>query len=102
MMTEVAAARIDAASSGVALRTVRSPAGAAAPAWTEPNAPKSTFVNDRFIALHMMTERMNPEAPSRAPAMMRSLLSRTKPMAEAERPAYEVRSEMTVGMTAPP
>ena len=29
-------------------------------------------------------------------------LSSTKPMAQAERPAYEFKSEMTVGMSAPP
>ena len=39
------------------------------------------------MALDMMTERMKPEEPSSAPAIIRSLLSRTNPMAAAERPA---------------
>ena len=39
-----------------------------------PNAPNSTLVNERFMALHMMTERMKPEEPSSAPAMISSLL----------------------------
>ena len=30
--------------------------------------PNSTFVNERFIALHMMIERIRPEEPSSAPA----------------------------------
>ena len=54
------------------------------------------------MALDMFTESMKPEAPSSAPAMIKSLLSSTKPIAAAERPAYEFNSEMTVGMSAPP
>ena len=69
---------------------------------TWPNAPNSTLVNERFIALHMMTDRMKPDDPSSAPAMMSSLFSSTKPIATAESPAYEFSSEMTVGMSAPP
>ena len=52
-----------------------------------PNAPNSTLVNDRFMALHMMIERMKPDDPSSAPAMISSLLSSANPMAQAERPA---------------
>ncbi len=91
-----------AASSAEALRTERSswPPAAAACSW--PNAPKSTFVNERFIAFDMFTERMNPEAPSSAPATISSLLSIANPIAAAESPAYEFSSEITVGMSAPP
>ena len=32
--------------------------------------PNSTFVNERFMALHMMIERMRPEEPSSAPAII--------------------------------
>ena len=32
--------------------------------------PNSTFVNERFIALHMMIERIRPDEPSSAPAMI--------------------------------
>ncbi len=54
---------------------------------TVPNAPNSTLVNDRFMARHMMIERIRPLEPSSAPAVTSSLLSSTKPMATAERPA---------------
>ena len=50
----------------------------------------------------MMTDRMKPDDPSSAPAVMSTLFSSTKPMATAESPAYEFSSEMTVGMSAPP
>src|SRR3989475_12279198 len=53
-------------------RTVFSPAARCAPAACSPppNAPNSTFANERFIALLMRTECRNPDAPSSAPAMM--------------------------------
>ena len=69
---------------------------------TVPNAPNNTLANDRFIARHMMIERIRPLDPSSAPAVTSSLLPSTKPIATAERPAYEFRIEMTVGMSAPP
>ena len=90
-----------AASVGVALLTLRCSAAAAA-AWTDPNAPNSTFVTDRFIALHMISDSTKPDAPSSAPATISSLFSSTKPIATADRPAYELRNEITVGMSAPP
>src|SRR6201986_4100516 len=102
MATLVVAERIAAASSALALRTVRYSAAALVPAWTWPNAPNMTLVNERFMALHMITERMNPEEPSRAPATTRTLLLSTNPRRAAEMPAYELRREMTVGMSAPP
>ena len=61
MTTLLAADRIAAASSGVALRTLRAssvPPAAAACTW--PNAPNSTLVNERFIAFDMLTDRMKP------------------------------------------
>ena len=54
------------------------------------------------MARHMMTDSTTPDAPSSAPAMMRSLLLSTKPVAQAARPAYELRSEITTGMSAAP
>ena len=54
---------------------------------TVPNAPNSTFVNERFMARHMMIDRISPLEPSRAPAVTSSRLSSTKPIATAERPA---------------
>ena len=77
-------------------------AAAAAPACTWPKAPNSTLVNERFIALHMMIDRIRPDDPSSAPAMMSTLFSSTKPIATADSPAYEFSSEITVGMSAPP
>ncbi len=59
-------------------------------------------MNDRFIARHMITDRMKPDDPSSAPAVMSSLFSSTKPIATADSPAYEFSSEITVGMSAPP
>jgi hypothetical protein len=47
-------------------------------------------------------ESRKPEAPSSAPAMISTLLSIAKPVAEAARPAYELSSETTTGMSAPP
>ena len=80
---------ISAASSGAAERT--SPNSLASPppsvSSTAPKAPKSTLRNERFIARHMMIERIRPEAPSSAPATISSLLLSTRPSAAAERPA---------------
>ena len=87
MTTLLAAARMAAASSAVALRTGRASSPPAAAACSCPNAPNRTFVNDRFIAFDMFTERMKPEAPSSAPATISSLLSSTNPIAAAESPA---------------
>src|SRR5947199_251387 len=67
--------------------------------WTVPNAPNRTLVNERFMARHMMIERIRPLDPSSAPAVTSSLLPSTNPIATAERPAYEFRIEMTVGMS---
>ena len=71
-------------------------------ACTWPNAPNSTLVNERFIARHMMIDRIKPLEPSSAPAVISSLLSSTKPIATADRPAYAFRIEITVGISAPP
>src|SRR5664279_270842 len=84
MTTLLAAARIAAASSGVALRTGRASGVPAATGCTCPKAPNKTLEKDRFMAFDMLTERMKPDAPSSAPATMSSLLSSTKPMAAAE------------------
>ena len=86
MTTVRAASMICAASSAVALLTVRCSTAPAA-TWTWPKAPNSTLANERFIALHMMIERIKPDEPSSAPAAISSLLSSTKPIATADRPA---------------
>ena len=67
-----------------------------------PNAPKMTLLNERFIALLITIDRMNPDAPSSAPAMISTLLPIANPVAAEASPAYEFSSEMTTGMSAPP
>ena len=64
--------------------------------------PNRTLVNERFIALHIILVRINPEAPTSEPAMIRMLLSIAKPVAAAANPEYEFSSAMTTGMSAPP
>ena len=39
------------------------------------------------MALHMITDRMKPDDPSRAPATTSTLLFRTNPKSAAEKPA---------------
>ncbi len=50
----------------------------------------------------MMLVRMSPDAPTRAPLMISPSLLITKPVSAAARPEYELRSEITTGMSAPP
>ena len=45
---------------------------------------------------------MKPDAPSSAPAMISTLLPSAKPVAHDARPEYELSSETTTGMSAPP
>ena len=87
MTTVRAASMIWAASSAVALLAVRCSGPALLAACTWPNAPKSTLANDRFIARHMMIERIRPDEPSSVPAAIKRLFFKTKPIATAERPA---------------
>ena len=67
-----------------------------------PKAPNSTLVSDRFIALHMIWLRMMPDDPTSAPAMISTSLLITKPVMPAAMPEYELSSEITTGMSAPP
>ena len=75
----------------VALLTGFCLAAPAGPACTWPNAPNSTLVNERFIARHMMIERIRPDDPSSAPAMISSLFSSTKPIATADEAGVRVQ-----------
>src|ERR1700675_238941 len=68
----------------------------------DPNAPNSTFEKDRFIALLIAIARIKPLRPSSAPTMIRMLLSMANPVATAASPAYEMSSDTTTGMSAPP
>ncbi len=68
-------------------RAVLSPAPMdAALAPSVPKPPKTTLARERFMALHMRFVRMRPEAPTRAPEMMRIMLFRMNPAAEAASP----------------
>ena len=54
------------------------------------------------MASAMSLVRIAPEAPTRAPAMIRTGLLITKPAIAAAVPVNEFRSEITTGMSAPP
>src|SRR5664279_3112787 len=84
MTTLLAAARIAAASSGVALRTGRASCVPVAAGCTCPKAPNKTLEKERFMAFDMLTERMKPDAPSSAPATMSSCLLYTSDAADEE------------------
>ena len=60
------------------------------------------FMTERFIASAMSLVRIAPDAPTSAPAMIRTGLSMTKPAIATAVPVNEFRSEMTTGMSAPP
>ncbi len=67
-----------------------------------PNPPNSTFESERFMATHMIRVRIIPDAPTRVPAMIRTVLSIINPVADAARPEYEFKSAITTGISAPP
>ncbi len=69
---------------------------------TLPKAPNRTLVIERFIALHMTIDRMNPEPPSNVPAMISTLFEIANPVAADASPAYELRSAITTGISAAP
>ena len=48
-----------------------------------PNPAKKTLVIERFIALHMISVRMTPLAPTRQPATISTVFRITKPAAAA-------------------
>ena len=77
-------------------------ATAAALSLTCPNAPKSTFPIERFIARPIIIVSNVPEAPTSIPATIRTLFSSSNPVAAAARPVNAFRSEITTGMSAPP
>src|SRR5260221_14687071 len=98
-MTLRAYARSVAASSTVVARTVRPSSARIAPAVSPPdgaapNAPKSTFPMDRFIAFDMRRGRVVAAAPTRVPAAVGGWLSGGEPAAAAGRPGDGVRGEV--------
>ncbi len=60
------------------------------------------FITDRFMASAISLVRIAPEAPTSAPAMMRTGLSSTKPAIATAVPVNEFSRLMTTGMSAPP
>ena len=60
------------------------------------------FMIERFIASAMSLVRIAPDAPTSAPAMMRTGLPMTKPAIAAAVPVNELSRLMTTGMSAPP
>src|SRR5687768_18538890 len=75
---------------GTATRSFPAPTAGAVPP-SDPNAPNSTFPNERFIALLINIDRKNPEAPSSAPDTMSTLFEIAKPVAAEASPEYELR-----------
>ncbi|CAG8873778.1 hypothetical protein PS861_06302 [Pseudomonas fluorescens] len=61
------------------------PAGPAASA-VLPKPPSSTLKKERFIALHMMYERIAPDEPTSEPAMISIELFSEKPIPAAAQP----------------
>ena len=70
------------------LRTVPFASAAAATSSSEtvPNAPKSTFIAERFMARHMSSASRKPEVPSSEPVMIWILFISTKPIAASASP----------------
>ena len=60
------------------------------------------FMTDRFMASAMSLVRIAPEAPTRAPEMIRTGLPSTNPAIAAAVPVNEFSRLMTTGMSAPP
>ena len=60
------------------------------------------FSTDRFMASAMSLVRIAPEAPTSAPAMIRTSLPMTKPAIATAVPVKLLSRLMTTGMSAPP
>src|SRR3546814_18292892 len=75
----------------------RSVAAAAAPPapLSAPKPPAITQMKLRFIALHMMSERIAPDAPTSAPAMIIALFCGVTPKAAAPPTDKPVRNTTT-------
>ena len=61
-----------------------------------------TIALTMFMALHMMSVRMTPEAPTRQSDTMSTVLPIGKPANAAARPESALRNEMITGMSPPP
>ena len=63
---------------------------------------KRRDTNVLFMALHMMSVRMTPEAPTRHPDTISTVFPIGKPANAAARPESALRNEMITGMSPPP
>ena len=103
MMTFCAYASWIAASSALTSRMLPPVGPPASPAESPvPKPPTMMAGIDRFIASAISLVRMPPDAPTSAPAMIRTELSMTKPAIATAVPVNALSSEMTTGMSAPP
>ena len=88
MITERAERSISAVSATLVSRTL--PAGACGPpdffCGSAPKPPNTTFQMERFIARHMIAERMAPDEPTSAPVTMSRSFDSMKPAAAAAQP----------------
>ena len=88
MMTVSALPMMKAASSADPDFTGRCSCAPAAPAAgaSPPKPPRMTLKKERFMALHMMYDRMAPDEPTRDPAMISMALLSEKPIQAAAQP----------------
>src|SRR5207245_9332584 len=78
----------------------RSIAAASAPLDTAPKPPAMTEMKLRFIARHMMYDRIAPELPTRAPVVIIALLCSVKPLAGAAQPAQRFGVTLAPGLVS--
>lgn len=64
--------------------------------------PKITFVNDLFIALHIMYDKIAPEEPINDPTIVKRLLFNINPSAHNAHPEYELSTVIATGISADP
>src|SRR6266704_2024473 len=83
MITVSALDSRNAASSALPLLTVFFCASSAVRLVSPPKPPRITLKNERFIALHMMYDRIAPDEPTSDPAMISIALFSEKPMPAA-------------------
>mmetsp|Transcript_24563 Transcript_24563/g.62534 ORF Transcript_24563/g.62534 Transcript_24563/m.62534 type:complete len:311 (-) Transcript_24563:257-1189(-) len=67
-----------------------------------PNPPINTSARLRFIAAHIMYDRMAPDAPTKDPAISSSLFETISPAKTPANPEQVFRTQMTTGISAPP
>ena len=67
-----------------------------------PKPPLRTSRSVRFIAAHMSSVRIIPEAPTNAPATIKIMLFTINPADIAAIPDSEFKNAMTTGISAPP